>query len=82
MIIDYSPLIQKLKEHEQRLSKLEGKRNDRKLIPLSEFLDLGYMSPPCFYQKAPKGEIAGAVKIGYRWFVDHDVFLKSLGEGY
>jgi predicted DNA-binding transcriptional regulator AlpA len=76
VLIDVSLLSKKMEEFENRISQLEGQKTEQ-IVPLNRFLEMGFMSAPTFYLKAPKGRIPGAFKIGKKWFVDLDVFLSS-----
>lgn len=42
-----------------------------------QFIQLGIYSERSFYRKAPKGEIAGAFKIGKKWFIDIEEFKNA-----
>jgi hypothetical protein len=77
-MVDFTKLFQSMSEIQQRLNGLEQGAKGEGLIPLSEFLSKRYMSAASFYQKAPRGLIVGAYKIGNRWFVDEVKFLKSV----
>jgi len=35
---------------------------------------LGYMALNTFFQRAPRGDVPGAFKIGSRWFIDVEEF--------
>ena len=58
-----------------------GNHATKHVIPVSEFVERGYMSRSRFYKCAPHGEVAGAVKIGAKWFVNVDEFLESVKAG-
>lgn len=75
-ILDLTLLSRKLDEFENRITKLEGEKTEQ-IVPLNRFLEMGFMSAPSFYLKAPKGKIPGAFKIGKKWFVKIEEFLSD-----
>lgn len=76
-VVDFSELFLKLEDYKSRIEKLEKAFCKSSLLSLDEFIVKGYMSHASFYQKAPRGLVAGAVKIHGRWFVDEKRFLNE-----
>lgn len=56
---------------------MNGSKMIESWLTAEQFIQLGIYSASAFYKKAPKNEIAGAFKIGKKWWVDMTDFKNA-----